>query len=205
MFGYYGDAAHVYRSDLAKLMRAHSEEKLWKVQVEALKISSWMWTERLEEARSCNPCDYEPTNARLALDRDDRIMPKRAWEEMNARFGKLYRWRQREEPGAGEIHPKTEREGTTVNVYMGLTGTLLCTVDVEANTERQERPTKFDRIAFEVERWADKIGKNPSEGYHMAGMRFFEYPFIPAAKEIQKNMHIRDIAKKQPEVRGYSN
>ena len=162
LHGYFGDSAVVYRSELSKYMEAYSEGRPREAQTKALTGSQANWTRKLKEARDNNPYQYNETDAELSLTSDKRVLPKRAWEGLFSRFGTMYPKRYTLELGPGEIDEKSGREGSSINIYLGMTGERLCTTNIGHNSERPGNPTRIDALGVEIELWAERRGINPS-------------------------------------------
>ena len=76
----------------------------------------------------------------------------------------IYRSQKRIELGAGEC-TIDGRQGTTVDVHWGITGELLCTVDIGENVWFKPLPTTFEEVAEEVGKIAERQGKGIAKGF----------------------------------------
>ena len=101
-------------------------------------------------------------------------------------MGYIYWWGRDELGADDDADPNTGLKGKTFEIYNGLTGELTCKVDIGIDPEHAVYPMVFEKVAFEVERWADKEGKKVSDGYNVDGMHFFPYPHKTHAEEYQE-------------------
>ena len=112
---------------------------------------------------------------------DKRTLPFDAWESIYERFSSRHRfYHGRDQLGCDdEEDPATGLRGITVDVYNGITGLLICTVDVgidiisaDPGTQHRSSPITIQNVGQEVERWAVSMLKRGSEGYYEECMRF---------------------------------